>query len=177
MEYSGIECDWYPYQNCYICFSNWTWFRSDSWIYLDKFYNSTTNLDNYAHFVAFADYENRPSDFHAFKLLELSTNSSILAGKPAYRIIGTYQKPPFGLQKLIEVGTIIGGKAYSVQYIAYACQYSNYLLLVQKMIRSLVIKNQHKHILGTKMHPNNTLRCCFFTNLQVHRFHRLECFI
>jgi hypothetical protein len=41
-----------------------------------------TNLDNYAHFVAFTDYESRASYFHAFKLLELSTNSSILAGKP-----------------------------------------------------------------------------------------------
>ena len=55
-------------------------------IYLDKLHNSTTTLNNYAHFVAFADYENRPSYFHVFKLLELSTNSSVLAGKPAYTI-------------------------------------------------------------------------------------------
>ena len=33
-------------------------------IYLDKLHNSTTTLNNYAHFVAFADYENRPSYFH-----------------------------------------------------------------------------------------------------------------
>ncbi|HYA84643.1 MAG TPA: hypothetical protein VEH06_14525 [Candidatus Bathyarchaeia archaeon] len=84
-------------------------------IYMDKLHNSTTTLNNYAHFDAFTDYENRPSDFHAFKLLELSTNSSILAGKPAYTIIGTYQNPAFGLQQLMETGTIIGDKAYSVQ--------------------------------------------------------------
>jgi hypothetical protein len=55
----------------------------------------------------FADYEKRPY-FHDFKLLELNTNSSILAGKPAYTIIGTYELHSFGLQKLMEVGTIIG---------------------------------------------------------------------
>jgi hypothetical protein len=60
-------------------------------VYMDRLHNSTTNLNNYAHFVAFADYESRTSYFHAFKLLELSTNSSILAGKPAYTLIGTYQ--------------------------------------------------------------------------------------
>ena len=38
------------------------------------------------------------------------------------------------------VGTIIGDKAYSVQYIADAPKYS-YLPTLQKMIDSLVIKN------------------------------------
>jgi hypothetical protein len=41
----------------------------------------------------------------------------------------------------MEVGTIIGDKAYSVQYIADAPRYSDYLPTVQKMIDSLVIKN------------------------------------
>ena len=81
-------------------------------IYIDRLHNSTTNLNNYAHFVAFTDYENRPSYFHAFKLLELNTNSSILAGRSAYTLIGTYELPSSGLQKLMEIGTIIGDKAY-----------------------------------------------------------------
>ena len=113
-------------------------------IYMDRLHNSATNLNNYAHFVAFTDYENRPSDFHAFRLLELNTNSSILAGKPVYTLIGTYElhssilagKPAYtligtyelhssGLQKVMEVGTIIGDKAYSVQYIVDAPKYSD----------------------------------------------------
>jgi hypothetical protein len=53
----------------------------------------------------------RTSYFHASKLLELSTNSSTLAGKPAYTLIG-YQNP--GLQKLMEIGTIIGDKVVIV---------------------------------------------------------------
>ena len=110
-------------------------------IYVDRLHNSTTNLNNYAHFVAFTDYENRPSYFHAFKLVELSTNSS-LAGKLAYTIIGTSDLPSSGLQKIMEIGTIIGDKAYSLQYIADAPKFSGYLPAVQKMIDSLQIKSQ-----------------------------------
>jgi hypothetical protein len=40
----------------------------------------------------------------------------------------------------MEVGTIIGDKAYSVQYIADAPRYTDYLPTVQKMIDSMVIK-------------------------------------
>jgi len=93
---------------------------ADVSLYIDKLHNSTTTLNNYAYFVAFADYENRPSYFHAFRLLELNTNLSILAGKSAYTLIGTYQDPSAGSQKIMEVGTIIGDKVYSVQYIADA---------------------------------------------------------
>ena len=113
---------------------------ADVSIYMDKLHNSTTTLNNYAHFVAFTDYENRTSDFRAFKLLELNTNSTP-AGKTAYTIIGTYELPSSGLQKLMEVGTIIGDKAYSVQYIADAPKYSEYLPAVQNMIHSLAINN------------------------------------
>ncbi len=41
----------------------------------------------------------------------------------------------------MEVGTIIGDKAYSVQYIADAPKYSNYFPAAQKIIGSLVIEN------------------------------------
>ncbi len=138
---------------------------ADVCIYLDKLHNSTTTLDNYAHFVAFTDYENKPSYIHAFKLLELSTNSSTLAGKPAYTIIGTYQNPSFGLQQLMETGTIIGNKAYSVQYIADAPKYSDYLPIIQKMIDSLVIKRSLGTGSGsitdnsTNLHPDNLEKC------------------
>jgi hypothetical protein len=123
---------------------------------LDKLHNSTIT---YAHFVVFADYENRSSYFHALKVIELSTNSSILAGKPAYMLIGTYQDRSAGLQKLMEMGTIIGDKAYSVQYIADAPKYSDYLPTVQKMIDSLVINKS----LGKGIEPmiDNNLEKCY----------------
>ncbi|MFZ0510901.1 MAG: PsbP-related protein, partial [Candidatus Nitrosopolaris sp.] len=138
---------------------------ADVSIYLDKLHNSTTTVNNYAHFVALANYENKPSYFHAFKLLELSTNSSVLAGKPAYTLIGTYQDPSAGLQKLMEVGTIIDDKAYSVQYIADAPRYSGYLPIVQRMINSLAINMSTGKGIGlmpdnsTNLYPDNLEKC------------------
>ena len=41
----------------------------------------------------------------------------------------------------MEVGTIIGNKAYIMQYIADALKYSDYLPKVQNMIGSLAIKS------------------------------------
>ena len=42
----------------------------------------------------------------------------------------------------MEIGTIIGDKAYSLQYIADAPKFSGYLPAVQKMIDSLQITSQ-----------------------------------
>jgi hypothetical protein len=39
----------------------------------------------------------------------------------------------------METGTLIGDKAYSVQYIADAPRYTDYLPAIQKMIDSLVM--------------------------------------
>jgi hypothetical protein len=60
----------------------------------------------------------------------------------------------------MEVGTIIGDKAYVVQYIADAARFTDYLPTVQKMI-SLVIKNYIEAGMGsipdnsTKLYPDN----------------------
>jgi hypothetical protein len=100
----------------------------------------------------------------AFKLLELSTNST-LAGKSAYTLIGIYDLPSSGLQKLMEVGTIIGDRAYSLQYIADAPRYSDYLPTVQKMIDSLVIKKSSGTGIGpmpdnsTKLYRDKMEKC------------------
>jgi hypothetical protein len=51
----------------------------------------------------------------------------------------------------MEVGTIIGDKAYSVQYIANAPRYSDYLPTVQKMIDSLAIKNSTGTVIGSML--------------------------
>jgi hypothetical protein len=47
----------------------------------------------------------------------------------------------------MEVGTIIGDKAYSVQYIVDAPRYGDYLLIVQKMIGSLDEKKPTDNII------------------------------
>ncbi|MGB7952423.1 MAG: hypothetical protein WCF23_00455 [Candidatus Nitrosopolaris sp.] len=58
-------------------------------IFMERLYNSTTNLNNYA-LYSHKGYENS-SDFPIFKL-ELNTKSA-LAGNSAYTIIGTYKDP------------------------------------------------------------------------------------
>jgi hypothetical protein len=45
------------------------------------------------------------------------------------------------LQKSIEIGTIIGGKGYFVDYTAAEGKFQNYLPVVQKMINSFEIIN------------------------------------
>jgi len=58
----------------------------------------------------------------------------------------------------METGTIIGDKAYSVQYIADAHRYSDYLLGVQNMIDFMQITSQgngHYGISETVIGPNN----------------------
>jgi hypothetical protein len=107
---------------------------ADIAIYIDSLHNSTTNLNNFAQY-SLDGYKNF---FSAFKLLKLNTHLT-LDGHSAYALVGIYQDSSFGLQKLMEVGTVIGDKAYYVQYIADAPRYSNYLPVVQNMINSLQI--------------------------------------
>ena len=93
------------------------------------------NLSNYTHSAALKDYMRI---FPGFKLLELKINS-MLAGFHAYTLIGTYQDAKQGLQKLMEVGTIVNGKAYYMQYIANAPRYHDYLPTLRQMINSMSI--------------------------------------
>jgi hypothetical protein len=64
----------------------------------------------------------------------------------------------------MEIGTIIGDKAYSVQYIADAPRYADYLSTAQKMIDSLAIGKSLGTDIGSKpdnstnLHPDNLER-------------------
>jgi hypothetical protein len=57
----------------------------------------------------------------------------------------------------MEVGTIIGDKAYLIQYIADAPRYSDYLPTVQKTIDSMQITSQGNGPYGMTMGPNGTM--------------------
>jgi hypothetical protein len=65
----------------------------------------------------------------------------------------------------MEIGTINGDKAYSVEYIADAPRYTDYLPTVQKMIDSLVIKKSLGTGIGsitdnsTNLYPDNLEKC------------------
>jgi serine/threonine-protein kinase len=81
------------------------------------------------------DYKARLEDF---KVIESNTNSSILAGKPAYKLVYSDEEDEIHY-KTLDIGTIIGDKVYSIRYIAKEEQYSEYLPTIQKMINSFKI--------------------------------------
>jgi hypothetical protein len=72
-----------------------------------------------------------------FKVIESNTNS-ILAGKPAYKLIFTDEEDEI-YYKTMDIGTIIEDKVYFLSYVVQREQYSDYLPTVQKMIDSLKI--------------------------------------
>jgi hypothetical protein len=81
------------------------------------------------------DYE---AGLKEFKVIESDTNSSILAGRAAYKLVFTDEEDEI-YYKTMDIGTIIGDKVYSIRYAAEKEQYSDYLPTVQKMINSLNI--------------------------------------
>jgi eukaryotic-like serine/threonine-protein kinase len=88
------------------------------------------------------DYDARLKDF---KVIESNTNSSILASKPAYKLVFTDEEDEIHY-KTMEIGTIIGEKVYLLSYAAQEEQYSDYLPTVQKMINSLKINTSNNRL-------------------------------
>jgi eukaryotic-like serine/threonine-protein kinase len=83
-----------------------------------------------------------------FKVIESNTNS-ILAGKPAYKLVFTDEEDEI-YYNTMDIGTIIGDKVYSLSYVAQREQYSDYLPTVQKMINSLKIMTTSNNGLDTE---------------------------
>jgi hypothetical protein len=81
------------------------------------------------------DYE---AGLKEFKVIESDTNSSILAGRAAYKLVFTDEEDEI-YYKTMDIGIIIEDKVYSIRYAAEKEQYSDYLPTVQKMINSLNI--------------------------------------
>src|SRR5918999_2328342 len=93
--------------------------------------NLNENLNEYLNRIT-NDYDDILKEF---ELIESDTNS-ILAGKPAYKLVSIYEEDGIDY-KSMEIGTIIGDKVYFITYYAEEEQYSNYLPTIQKMVSSL----------------------------------------
>jgi hypothetical protein len=74
--------------------------------------------------------------FPGFNLIGSDTNNRLLAGNLAYTIVWTYNHPTYGMRESIEIATIIGSRAYFVDYTAAARNFSKYLPVAEKMIES-----------------------------------------
>ena len=74
--------------------------------------------------------------FPGFNLVESDTNSRLLANSSAYTIVWTYTHPTYGMRKSIEIATILGSRGYFVDYTAAAANFSKFLPVAEKMIKS-----------------------------------------
>ena len=74
--------------------------------------------------------------FPGFNLMESDTNNRRLAGNLACTVVWTYTNPSYGMRKSIEIATIIGSRAYFVDYTAATTNFSKYLPVAEKMIQS-----------------------------------------
>jgi len=74
--------------------------------------------------------------FPGFNLIESNTNSKQLAGNQAYTVVWTYNNPSYGMRKSIELATIIGSRAYFVDYTAATGNFTKYLPIADEMITS-----------------------------------------
>jgi hypothetical protein len=109
---------------------------------------SDLNLNEYLTRIT-NDYKAKLKEF---KVIESNTNS-ILAGKPAYKLIFTDEEDEI-YYKTMDIGTIIEDKVYFLSYVVQREQYSDYLPTVQKMIDSLKITTSNNG-LDTEAPPSS----------------------
>jgi hypothetical protein len=108
------------------------------WISLDNLRSENMTIQEYSNEVI--NYKNQ--SLEDFQLLDYDTNSTILAGRPAYRLIYTSTLEDGIILKQMEIGTKIGDKIYYIDYYADRHKYTSLLPVVQEMINSLKIEEE-----------------------------------
>jgi hypothetical protein len=108
------------------------------WISLDNIRSENITLEEY--FNEVINYKNESlQDFH---LLDNDTDSMILAGYPAYRLVYTSTLEDGTINKQMEIGTKIGDKVYYLTYYAEEEKYHNFLPVIHDMINSFEIQDK-----------------------------------
>jgi len=108
---------------------------SNSSATLDILVDSVDSGENLKQYVSDSISDDK-TDLKNFTVSESSTSGNTLAGNPAYKLIYSYTDQGENFKGL-ETGTIIGNKAYFIQYENSPSQFDSDLPLVQKMIDSL----------------------------------------
>jgi hypothetical protein len=92
------------------------------------------------------DYLDSKLEFPHLNLSEANTNTTTLAGKPAYKLVYNYLLPASlgytsesGLRKEMEIGTIINGRVYQATYSAHPDRFLQNLPIIQRMLDTLKI--------------------------------------
>jgi hypothetical protein len=120
--------------------------------------NLTTNYtpDQYLNSLMLgdkADYK----DFPDIRFNQNTTNNIILASHPGYLLNGTFRDPTSdALQRFTNIGTIIGGKEYSVIYYSPPETYPAYNTIYDKMIKSFEVILQKSIAVNSNPTSNTT---------------------
>ena len=92
------------------------------------------------------DYLGSKLEFPYLNLSEANTNTTTLAGRPAYKLVHYDLIPESlgytsesGLRKVMEIGTIINGSVYQATYSTSPDRFSQNLPTIQKMLDTLEI--------------------------------------
>jgi hypothetical protein len=95
-------------------------------------------------------------DFPGIKFTIHTTSNVVLAGHPGFLLVGTFNEPTSGaLEGFTNIGTIIGDKAYSIQYYSPEQTYPVYRTTYSQMIKSFgVISPQNQA--GNQTEPPTT---------------------
>lgn len=102
-----------------------------------------------------------PEYYPSFSLDYSSIDNTTLAGERAYLLEGRYDDAKLEIQKVKEVGTIIGNKGYFVQYIASPSIYSHYVPIVETMLDSVQIIPSSAEVSGTQPQPTGEQESTF----------------
>ena len=105
------------------------------------------------------------TDLKNFTASETTLNGITLAGSPAYKVIYSYTDGGENFKGL-ETGTIVGNKAYFIQYENSPSQFNSDLPTVQKMIDSFKLTRQQetwliypKVVIKEISYKTSTIRC------------------
>ena len=89
--------------------------------------------------------DDKQQSLQDFDLLDYNTDSNILAGYPAYRLINTRTLDDGRVIKEMETGAIVDDRVYYLTYIAEEEKYADFLPVIHDMINSFEIKLKGLH--------------------------------
>jgi len=108
---------------------------------LDVLVDNIDSSENLKQYVSDSISDDK-TDLKNFTVSEPIFNGVNLAGSPAYKLIYSYTDQGQNFKGL-ETGTIIGNKAYFIQYENSPSKFDSDLPTIQKMIDSLTLANIH----------------------------------
>jgi hypothetical protein len=110
-------------------------YRERLWLSVDTLQDRNMTVEEYRTEVI----NNKNSTLRDFNLLDSDTESIVLSGYPAYRVVSTQSVDEDRIVKQMETGTLVGDRVYYLIYYAEEDKYEDYLPIIQDMIDSFEI--------------------------------------